>query len=123
MLTYSISKHGGQIRWCDEAVVKEVVAPHRISRGWVRFRLVRTSNGWARVQVLLRDGAVRRVATRVTLGARAAALAGRGIGRFAYGLLVADSTTRCHGERDILNGVGVALGCVGVARYEYRRGR
>lgn len=51
MLTHSIIARGGQIRWCDEAEVTELVPADRLTQRWVRQRIVRTSNSWARVEL------------------------------------------------------------------------
>lgn len=121
MLTHRLSQAGGTIRWCDEAVVRETVPVSRTSRAWVRRRLLRTSNSWARVQVLLGATAARRWATRVTVGGHAALVAGRGLGRYCWGAVAGDLGVRCSGERDMLNALGVMAGVAGVVRYEYAR--
>lgn len=120
MLTHSLSRRGGRILWCDEAVVTERVDPARVSQGWVRFRTVRTSNGWARTQILLADGPRGRIATSLRLAGKAALLMARGIARYGAGL-VTGVRQRSRGERDLWSGFGIGLGCLGVAKYEYRR--
>jgi glycosyltransferase involved in cell wall biosynthesis len=121
MLTHSISKRGGRIQWCDSAVVKEIVDPHRLSRRWVRFRLVRAGNAWARVQILLCSTSAGRACVRTALVSRAGYLSVRGMVRLGRGLLTTDLGARCRGERDVLSALGVVLGSMGVAKYEYVR--
>lgn len=121
MLTYSLSKRGGRIVWCNEAVVTECVDPARVSRRWVRFRMLRTGNGWARAQILLAGAPMGRIGRAVALEAKAATMIGRGILRYGAGLLSGAVQLRSLGERDLWSGLGVGLGCMGVAKYEYRR--
>ncbi len=121
MLTHSLTKRGGRIRWCDDAPVLERVDPARISRSWVRFRMLRTSNGWTRTQILLADTPFGRVATKASLGGKAALLVIRGAARYAVGLLGGIVRQRSRGERDLWSGFGMGLGCLGIAKYEYRR--
>jgi glycosyltransferase involved in cell wall biosynthesis len=121
MLTHSLSQRGGRVRWCDEAVVIERVDPARVTRSWVRFRMLRTSNGWTRAQILIAGTGVRRFGTTMRLGGKATLLMLRGAVRYGGGVLTGRVRVRSSGERDLWSGLGVALGCAGVAKYEYRR--
>lgn len=121
MLTHRLSQLGGDIRWCDDALVRETVPADRTTRRWVRRRLLRTSNGWARVQVLLQATVADRLRTRVRIGFHALLVVARGSVRFGVGLLANRLALRCAGERDILNGLGVMLGAAGMVRFEYAR--
>jgi glycosyltransferase involved in cell wall biosynthesis len=121
MLTHSLSQRGGRIRWCDEAAVTERVDPARVSQSWVRFRMLRTSNGWARARIFIADGSVGRVRTKLFLAGKAGLLILRGVARYGAGLLAGAVRLRSRGERDLWSGFGLALGCLGIAKYEYRR--
>jgi glycosyltransferase involved in cell wall biosynthesis len=121
MLTHSLSRRGALVRWCDEAVVTERVDPARVTRSWVRFRMLRTSNGWARAQILIARAGVGRIGTKLLLGGKALLLMARGVGRCGGGVLAGSVRLRSRGERDLWSGLGVGLACLGVAKYEYRR--
>lgn len=121
LLTYSLSNSGGQIRWCDDAVVSEAVPSSRLAHGWIRRRILRSSNGWSRVQVVLSNGVVGRMHTRMLLGGRGLLMIGRGLARYCFGLLEGDLRRRCQGELDVISAAGIALTIFGVVRYEYRR--
>lgn len=64
---------GGEIVWCDEAVVSEVVPPERSTPQWVRARARRNGETWAWVRILGTQGR-ERTALRARLAARGAAL-------------------------------------------------
>ncbi|MDQ6662740.1 MAG: glycosyltransferase, partial [Chloroflexota bacterium] len=67
LLTRQIIRAGGQIRWCDEAEVREIVPPVRSTRRWVIRRTLRTSNDWSRVHLVLATSRRQRVTKRAEL--------------------------------------------------------
>lgn len=56
MLTRSITAAGGEILWFDEAEVLDHIPTARMTPEWVRHRVARQANSWARVQVELAGG-------------------------------------------------------------------
>ena len=47
LLTHTLVKRGAQIRWCDDAVMRETVPVERATRRWALRRTFRTGNGWS----------------------------------------------------------------------------
>lgn len=113
---------GGELVWCDEALVVDRVPADRLTRDWVLRRAYRSGNSWAltsldlagrapagagRVRLgLVREGLVR------ALGGGAQALAGTLLGSAAHG---------ARGRRTFARGSGMLAGAVGRSYAEYAR--
>lgn len=118
--TRYLRAHGGQIVWCDEAVVHDIVPAERITRDWVLRRAYRVGNAWSRIHL-----------TSATTGARAIVRAGLllrgsirvivGSVRFAAGLATRRLVDRARGLRTAARGAGMLTGAVGSVYSEYKR--
>jgi succinoglycan biosynthesis protein ExoM len=121
LLTRTLSRRGGEIRWCDEAEVVETVPADRARRGWVLRRHVRTGNDWSRVHLDLTRGHADRLRTRADLTLRGGYRLLRGLLLVLRGLLTRDVATRAAGECDVATAVGVVRGAYGHVVTEYLR--
>jgi GT2 family glycosyltransferase len=110
------ARAGYSIRWCDEAVVDELVPASRTRLGWILRRAYRLGNTWSRCERELGRSAS-------VLAVRA----GKALARMGLGaaLLAASLGVRRHvaarGLWHIAFGAGNLTGLVGVRTYEYRQ--
>lgn len=119
VLTLRISALGGALYWCDEAVVEDVVPPHRFTRRWVLRRAYRMGNSTVRARVSVQSGAGRGLAVRAgALGAGGLRVAG-GVVRAAVGVLDGRGTAR--GVRTTARGAGMVAAALGMVHAEYSR--
>lgn len=121
MLMHSIVAAGGQIRWCDEAEVYERVPTTRMSRSWIAKRVVRTSNTWARVELIIASRHSRPLKRRAWVAARAPYFGLRGVVTVAAGAIRRDPATSARGACDLYRSIGVARAVLGSVSAEYRR--
>ncbi len=121
MLAHTLRDRGEQIRWCQEAVVDEVLPAERTSRQWTFNRNVRTSNAWARIGLRLAASPRQRLARRAEYTARGGYRLARGTSKRAVGRLRGDVIRDCAGAMDQASGMGLVLGAWDIIRYEYRR--
>ena len=121
MLTRTLVRRGGQIRWCDEAVMLETVPMERATRAWALRRTMRTGNVWGRVAVAQAGSRSGRVRTRAELSLRGAYRVASGTLEAILGLTLRDLTRRSDGELEMAKGLGVLRGAYGHAVTEYRR--
>ena len=121
MFCRTLTAKGAVIRWCEDAVTTEPVAPERATRSWVLTRERRIGNTWSRVHVALAESRLDRSTTRLRLLGIVIKLVGVGIARLAVGVGYRDVGRRARGERDVARGFGVLLGLVGSRIEEYRR--
>jgi len=121
MFTRELTRAGGIIVWCDEAIVMDIVPRHRITRRWVTLRAMSSGNSWAITSVKLERSAFRRLVTRTRLtGKGGVRLLGGGI-RFAGGIVTGRVDLRARGVRTLARGVGMVGGAWGYKYLEYRR--
>ncbi len=109
-----VAKAGFTIEWCEEAVIDEVVPDARLTWGWYLRRAYRSGAGDAIARRLITPGA-QQVLT----------IAGRGVARVAYGVVVAPLALvlpryRSLSLRRIASGVGTLAGLFGHNYEEYR---
>lgn len=121
MLTRSIVHRGGQIRWCDEAIMRETVPTSRANRRWALRRIVRTGNVWARVTFALTETPAERTRAALVLLSRATYRVLRGTSQALLGALIRDVERRVRGESDLATALGVLLGLGGHVVVEYKR--
>jgi glycosyltransferase involved in cell wall biosynthesis len=121
VFTRALVARGGELVWCDEAVVTDVVPSQRMTRKWVIRRWFRMGNTWSRAAVTV-DGergptAVLRI--KLVLGGAARVVAG---GLQALGGTMGRSRARqANGCRVAARGAGMILGASGYHYAEYRR--
>ncbi len=121
MFAHELIQRGGEIRWCDEAVVDAPVELDRIDRRWMLRRAFRTGATWARVAVFLRDPTDRRLTTYASLIARGLFRGAGGLGRVVMGVLRRDLVARAAGLAAVATGVGLVAGTFGLSAEEYGR--
>jgi glycosyltransferase involved in cell wall biosynthesis len=121
LLTRTLTRRGGVIRWCQEAVVHETVPAARADRRWVLRRNVRVGNAWSRIHLELAASPRERLATRTSLVTRGAARVVRGALIAGWGLMTRDLGRRAAGECHVAAGLGVLSGASGRVVTEYLR--
>jgi hypothetical protein len=130
MLTRSLTQAGHQIRWCDEAEVRDAIPADRATREWVLRRSFRTGTTWSRVHLALR---ARRPGPRLLRQVRVALerldLTVRGVVRIGTAcpvlllarLVPARASAGPAAECAAAGGAGMLLGAWGIAYTEYGR--
>lgn len=121
LFTRQLVASGGQIVWCEDAVVVDRVPPERTTR---RFLLARSwSHGNTSVVVDLRMAAdpLDRLRVRGASYVRGLVRIVGGTGRFALGVVVRSAWHQARGLRTALRGAGMIAGCLGVVYQEYSR--
>ncbi len=121
MLTRDLIRRGGEIRWCDEALMHETVPAERATRVWALRRTMRTGNVWGRVQLALAGSRSARLRTRVSLTARASYRLVAGALAAATGRFTHDLVKRSGGELEVAKGLGVLRSVWGHQVTEYQR--
>ncbi|WP_245854786.1 glycosyltransferase family 2 protein [Flavimobilis soli] len=119
--TSEIVARGGEIVFCDEASIVDIVPVERATRSWVLQRAFRNGNARARVHLLgvrSRGAALR---GRVKLAVQGAARVAGGAVRSLGGLATLDTGLRAQGARTAVRGAGMVAGAVGSVYQEYRR--
>lgn len=121
MLTRTLIRRGGVIRWCDEAIMRETVPSSRATRSWALRRAARGGNVRSRVLLALAESRRERLRTRSRLALSGLALVARGSGRTVQGVLTRDLGYRSLGETNLAKGAGVLRGVTGTVVTEYAR--
>jgi glycosyltransferase involved in cell wall biosynthesis len=120
LFTQQLHRRGGQMIWCDEAIVIDVVPAARLTREWVLRRAFRMGNTWSRISL---DDTVNgeRFLVRSTLLVRGTVRVLGGLARYLAGLIIGQLRQRARGLRTAARGAGMLSGSVGSVYYEYRR--
>lgn len=121
LFTRQLVKRGGDLVWCAEAIVIDMVPAGRLTRSWVLRRALRSGNSWARVELEFAVGPVQRIAARLRLTGPGALRFGGGLGRYAFGLATGTTGHRAKGLRTAARGLGMLSGAYGYVYSEYRR--
>ncbi|TFD62013.1 glycosyltransferase [Cryobacterium sp. Hh7] len=120
LFTRQLHRLGGQMIWCDEAIVIDVVPASRLTREWVLQRAFRMGNTWSRIN--LDDTAHgERMLVRATMVARGTARVLGGLARYLTGLIIGQLPHRARGLRTAARGAGMLSGSVGSIYHEYKR--
>lgn len=122
LFTRQLTRAGGRLVWCDEAVVVDVVPDARLTRAWVLRRAYRSGNGWSRTSLVLAATEAQRLRARAELSARGALRVGGGVARYAAGVVRRSQGLRARGVRTMARGAGLVSGAWGSTYSEYRRG-
>ncbi|TFB51750.1 glycosyltransferase [Cryobacterium tagatosivorans] len=120
LFTRQLHARGGEMIWCDEAVVIDVVPAVRLTRQWVLRRAFRMGNTWSRIALEDTESA-RRALVRISLLTRGSARVLGGTARYAAGVLTGQLGARARGLRTAARGAGMLTGSVGSVYSEYRR--
>jgi succinoglycan biosynthesis protein ExoM len=121
MLTRTLIRRGGEIRWCDEALMHETVPAERATRSWALRRTRRTGNVWSRVQLALAESPTGRLRTKLSLTARGCYRLLAGVLAVLAAWATRDLARRSDGELELAKGLGVLGGAWGHQVTEYRR--
>jgi succinoglycan biosynthesis protein ExoM len=121
LFTRQLHRRGGELIWCDEAIVTDVVPASRSTRSWVLRRALRMGNTWSRTSVALAGSPLRRVAVRVRLSAAGVARIAVGLARMLLGMASRSQGRRACGHRILARGAGLLTGAWGYVYSEYKR--
>lgn len=122
MLTRSLVLMGGEIRWCDEAVVHEAVPAERATRAWALRRTMRTASTWCVITLLLTPRPAQRLRVWAATLIRAALRILRGGARVGVARARRDVVARVAAEVDVAAGCGMLVGLFGNPPVGYRTG-
>jgi Glycosyl transferase family 2 len=121
MFTRTLHRLGGQLIWCDEAIVIDVVPASRVTREWVLRRAFRSGSSWSATSLKLAHSRRGRMATRLRLTGRGSVRVAGGAARVAVGALGRSQGQRARGQRTIARGAGMLSGAWGYIYSEYKR--
>ena len=121
LFTRQLSSSGAVMLWHDEAVVEDVVPPHRQTREWVLQRAYRSGNSWSQTSLVLEESFLRRALLRVRLTMAGMARVAGGLVRIIIGKFSRSVTFDARGHRTIQRGAGMLSGAWGHRYLEYRR--
>lgn len=121
LFTKQVRRTGGEIFWCDEAVVRERVPAARLTGGWTLRRGFRSGGTAVRVDLMMADGPAARLAVRAR--ALVGGLARLVVGAVRAGVGVLTRNARWHGlgAWTAARGAGMVGGAFGHRYVEYRR--
>ncbi|MGP7960309.1 glycosyltransferase family 2 protein [Sanguibacter sp. A247] len=119
--TRELTAAGGQLYWCDEAPVLDVVPVERATRRWVLRRAFRSGNSRVRVAVHQASSLGDQVRHRVRGASAGLVRIGGGAARAAAGTLSWRVAHQARGARTVARGAGMVAGAFGGVYEEYRR--
>lgn len=121
LFSRQITAAGGEIVWCDEAVVHDMVPASRATRTWVLQRAYRSGNSWSRSSLALEASGVGRARVRTVLIARGTVRYVGGAIRELVGRVAGRLDAEAQGTRTRRRGAGMIAGAVGRVYSEYAR--
>lgn len=121
MFTRTLHRTGGQLVWCDEAVVVDVVPAARTTRKWVLQRAFSSGNTWSLVSIKLQGAPVLRGLLRLGLSFRGSVRLAAGLALALSGTVVFSASLQAKGLRTFSRGAGMMTGAWGYRFQEYRR--
>ncbi|MFP7760262.1 glycosyltransferase family 2 protein [Marisediminicola sp. LYQ85] len=121
LFTRQLANANAPMLWHDEAVVFDVVPPHRQTREWVLQRAFRSGNSWSGTALALETHPLRRFALRARLTAEGALRIAGGGAYLAVASLTRSLARNAQGHRMMRRGLGMAAGAWGHRYFEYRR--
>ncbi|CAD5991121.1 glycosyltransferase family 2 protein [Agreia sp. COWG] len=121
LFSRQIAAAGGEMVWCDEAVVYDVVPRSRSNREWVLQRAYRSGNSWSRSSLALQPTVLGRTRTRCVLVARGSIRLAGGSLRGLIGSITHNMVAQARGTRTRLRGAGMLSGAIGHVYSEYSR--
>jgi succinoglycan biosynthesis protein ExoM len=121
MFTRTLHRLGGELVWCDEAVVVDVVPATRVTRDWVLRRAFRSGSSWSATSLKLADNKAQRTVTRLRLSGRGLVRLAGGTARAAVGLVSRSQGQQARGQRTVARGAGMLSGAWGYVYSEYKR--
>lgn len=121
MFTRTLHRRGGQMVWCDEAVVIDVVPAARTTRKWVLQRAFSSGNTWSLVSIKLQRAPSLRALLRLRLSIHGAVRLAAGLALAMSGTVAASAPRQAKGLRTCSRGAGMIAGAWGYKFHEYRR--
>jgi succinoglycan biosynthesis protein ExoM len=121
LFTRELRRRGGQLIWCDEAIVIDQVPMERLTRRWVLLRALRSGNSWSRTSIKLSTSVIERTLVRLQLTGRGSLRTVSGGAQYAVGFVSRNTVRRARGLRTAARGVGMVSGAYGYVYSEYRR--
>jgi hypothetical protein len=123
LFTRTLSRRGGRIVWCDEAIVVDHIRVHRVTRRWILQRHFRNGNTWARIDVELGTSTPARALARLRLTLLGVVRIILGGLRAAGGVVIRSPKHQGRGSKAVARGIGMATGAWGAVYEdsEYRR--
>ncbi|KNX38005.1 glycosyltransferase family 2 protein [Luteipulveratus halotolerans] len=112
---------GGEIRWCDEAVVEDRVPVERLTRSWVLQRKRSHGNVASLVDLHLATSTAARRRVRARRLAAGAVLIGQGWARSGVGRVSGSAHHHARGLAVLHRGLGMIDGAVGRPYEQYAR--
>lgn len=112
---------GGEMIWCDEALVYDLVPADRATKEWVQARAARIGNSDQRANVHLAQPGLPRLAARLRGTGQGAARVVAGSARRSMGRIRLSTADEAKGTRMMLRGAGMLRGSWGSVVHEYRR--
>lgn len=119
-ITRALIAAGGRIRWCDEAVVSEVVPDSRATPEWVLTRTARSTNVSLRTDLDIAPTASARARIALDAAARGAYRMARGTIRERLAARAGRVSDASAAARDKARGLGQWQALTGYRRNEYR---
>jgi len=111
LFTRQLHERGGELIWCDEAIIIDVVPAERLTREWVLNSAFGIGDAWSRMR--LEDAPPgRRILVRCGLVALGAGRSLGGLGRYVLGALTGQLTHRARGLHSAALGAGTLAGAV-----------
>lgn len=121
MFSHTLVDRGGEIRWCQEASVRDVIPSARATRRWILTRDLRAGASWSAMELALAGTRKHRVATRASLLVRGLVKTGFGLVQFGRGRAARNLPLAAAGLRTAASYLGMLYGVAGRSPQEYRR--
>lgn len=119
--TRELTAAGGQLFWCDEAPVLDVVPTERATRRWVVRRAFRSGNSRVRVAVHQATSVPAQLRYRARGASAGAVRIGGGALRAMLGTVARRPDHQARGVRTVARGAGMVAAAFGGVYEEYRR--
>ena len=121
LFTRTLTRNGGRLVWCDEAVVTDHIRVQRLTRRWVLQRHFRSGNSWSRTCMDLETTPWGRSRTRIALTVQGLGRIVAGSLRTAVGVVRRSLRDQARGSRTVARGIGMTVGAWGGVYVEYHR--
>lgn len=118
LFTMQLVKSGGELVWCADAPVYEMIPASRLTRKWVVTRAFRIGNGGVRAALAVTDSVGERTKVRVKEAVAGIARIGGGGVKYLTGKVTHNIELDAQGTRTFVRGVGRLTGAFG---YHYDR--
>lgn len=121
LFTQQLRAHAGELVWCDEAVVTDIVPPERVQPRWLARRRFHMAANRVVVALRLREGRTGRMWVRLRFAAVGGVEIVRGAAMWAGGAVLRHIPWRANGSRHLVRGCGMLAGAFGYHGQQYAR--